>query len=114
MSLSDLNLSQLSKEDRLRLVKFVCSFAWADLRIADKERSFVQKLVRKVRLDAEEKRLVEEWLEVPPLAEELDPAEVPREHRSLFLATARAMVEADGEVAEEEAENLELFAQLLR
>jgi uncharacterized tellurite resistance protein B-like protein len=113
MSLSDLNLSQLSKEDRLRLVKFVCSFAWADLQIADSERSFVHKLVRKLRLDSEEKKLVEEWLEIPPRPEELDPAEIPREHRTLFLATAREMVAADGEIAEEEVENLALFEQLL-
>lgn len=113
MSLTDLNLSQLSKDDRLRLVKFVCSFAWADLQIATSERTFVHKLVRKLRLDAEERELVEEWLEVPPRPEELDPAEIPREHRALFLATARAMIEVDGEIAEEEVENFALFEQLL-
>lgn len=108
-----MTLTELTKEDRLRLVKFVCSFAWADLSIADSERSFVHKLVRKLKLDAEEKRQVEEWLEIPPLAEELDPAEIPREHRQLFLSVAREMIEADGEVSEEEVENFALFEQLL-
>ncbi len=113
MSVSEQNLSQLSKEDRLRLVKFVCSFAWADLQIADSERHFVHKLVRKLRLDAEEKKLVDEWMEIPPRPEELDPAEIPREHRALFLEIAREMIAADGEIAEEEVENLSLFEQLL-
>lgn len=113
MTLSEQDLSQLSKEDRLRLVKFVCSFAWADLQVADSERTFVHKLVRKLRLDAEEKKLVDDWLEIPPRPEELDPAEIPREHRALFLSTAREMIEADGEIAEEEVENFALFEQLL-
>jgi uncharacterized tellurite resistance protein B-like protein len=108
-----MSLSELSKEDRLRLVKFVCSFAWADLQIADSERTFVHKLVRKMKLDPEERIKVEEWLEIPPHAEELDPAEIPREHRALFLTTAREMIEADGEIAEEELENFALFEQLL-
>jgi uncharacterized tellurite resistance protein B-like protein len=108
-----MTLSELSKEDRLRLVKFVCSFAWADLSVADSERSFIQKLVRKLKLDPEEKKQVEEWLEIPPRAEELDPSEIPREHRTLFLSAAREMIQADGQVAEEELENLALFEALL-
>jgi uncharacterized tellurite resistance protein B-like protein len=108
-----MSLNAMGKEDRLRLVKFVCSFAWADLSVADSERSFVHKLMRKMKLDPEEKAQVEEWLEVPPPAEELDPAEIPREHRKVFLAAAREMIEADGSVSEEELETFALFEQLL-
>ena len=43
-------MKQLSKEDRLQLMKFVCSFAWADLRIEQAEREMVHKLVRKLKL----------------------------------------------------------------
>ena len=35
----------LPREDRLRLMKFVCSFAWADLEIHVKEREFVGKMI---------------------------------------------------------------------
>lgn len=108
-----MTLSELSKEDRLRLVKFVCSFAWADLHITETERGFVHKLVRKLKLDPDERRQVDEWLEMPPRAEDLDPTEIPREHRALFLSTAREMIEVDGEIAEEEVENFALFEQLL-
>ncbi|MFW5924536.1 MAG: TerB family tellurite resistance protein [Myxococcota bacterium] len=105
---------RLDREDRLRLMKFVCSFAWADLEIQDAEREFVKKLVRSLELDEEETALVEQWLEVPPPAEELDPAQVPRGHREMFLRAARAMVASDGQIDENEAENLELLEALLR
>ncbi len=106
-------MNELSKEDRLRLMKFVCSFAWADLRIDEAERKMVQKLVRRLKLNADEKKQVEEWLELPPAAEDLDPGQIPDAHRAVFLSTAREMIEVDGEVAEEELENFELLATLL-
>lgn len=108
-----MKISQLSKEDRLRLMKFVCSFAWADLHIAESERKMVQKLVRRLKLNKDEKQIVEGWLEIPPKAEELDPTQIPDSHRALFLTTAREMIEIDGEIAPEEVENFELLEQLL-
>jgi len=106
-------MNELSKEDRLQLMKFVCSFAWADLRIDEAERKMVKKLMRKLKLNADEKKQVDEWLELPPTAEDLDPGQIPDAHRALFLSAAREMIEVDGEVAEEELENFELLAQLL-
>lgn len=103
----------LNRDDRLRLMKFVCSFAWADLEVRDEERDFVAKLVRSLELDEDEAAQVEKWLQVPPRAEELDPNEIPREHREIFLRSARAMVASDGEVEEREAENLALLEALL-
>ena len=85
-------LGNLDSEDRLRLMRFICSFAWADLEIQDEERSFVAKMSEKLGLTAEELDQVRSWLEVPPPAEELDPSQIPREHRQLFLDAARAMV----------------------
>jgi len=107
-------LSKLKHEDRLRLLKFVCSFAWADLEIADEERSFVKKMIADLGISEEEAGTVEQWLEVPPPAEELDPEEIPREHRQLFLDAVRAMVVVDGRVDPDEAENLALFEMLVK
>ena len=106
-------MKQLSHEDRMRLMRFVCSFAWADLRITESERDFIHKTVRKLKLSAEEREMVEGWLKLPPPAEKLDPAKIPPAHRQLFIQTAREMIEADGEISEEEVENFELIAQLL-
>lgn len=107
-------LDQLDREDRLQLMRFVCSFAWADLEVTDRERDFVVKMVDRLGLDDDERSQVDKWLEVPPHPDELDPEDVPREHRELFLDAARAMILSDGEVDDVEAENLIILDQLLR
>lgn len=107
-------MQKLSSKDRLRLMKFVCSFVWADLEVKDSERKFVEKTMKKLRLDEAEKAQVQQWLEVPPRAEEVDPTKIPAAHRQLFLDTIRDVITADGEVARDEWENLTLFEQLLR
>ena len=107
-------LDTLDREDRLRLMRFVCSFAWADLEVQDAERDFIKKLIERLELDADDRAKVEEWLAVPPRAEEVDPSEIPTAHRQLFLDTTRAMVVADGRVDMEEAENLALLELLVR
>lgn len=107
-------LAELNSEDRLRLMRFICSFAWADLEVQDEERGFVAKMAAKLGLSDEEIDQVREWLEVPPRAEDLDPSQIPREHRQLFIDAARAMVVADGRVDPEEAENLALFEMLVQ
>lgn len=107
-------LDTLDREDRLRLMKFICSFAWADLEIQDEERDFVQRLVEQLELDEAEAAQVEQWLQLPPTADELDPAEIPKAHRQLFLDTARAMIVADGRIDADEAENFALFEMLVR
>jgi len=107
-------LDALNKEDRLQLMRFVCSFAWADLEIADAEREFIVKMVVRLGLDEEEQEQVATWLEVPPPVDDLDPADIPKEHRQLFLDAAKAMIMSDGSVEDVEAENLIILDQLLR
>lgn len=106
-------LDRLSREERLRLMKFVCSFAWADLNVQKEERTFVAKLVERLNLDEEERKRVREWLKVPPPPEEVDPSRIPREHRELFLEAVRGVVAADKVLDPEEYESLKLFEQLL-
>jgi uncharacterized tellurite resistance protein B-like protein len=108
------NLARLSREERLRLLRFVTSFAWADLTIRDEERAFVARLVRRMALEAEDARAVTGWLAVPPSPDDVDPTEVPHVHRQLFVDAAREVVLADGEVAPEEREYLKLLEQLTR
>jgi hypothetical protein len=84
------------------------------LEVTPLERDFIVKMVDKLDLDDEEREQVAEWLEVPPRADDLDPADIPREHRQLFLDAARAMILSDGDVDDVEAENLVILEQLLR
>jgi uncharacterized tellurite resistance protein B-like protein len=106
-------LKNLSREERLQLMRFVCSFAWADLEIKSKERALVRKMVKELELEPDEVKQVDEWLKVPPRAEEVDPAAIPRAHRQMFLDAARRMINADGDVDAEEAESFALLEDLL-
>ncbi len=107
-----MELTDLDREDRLRLMRFVCSFAWADLEVQDDEKEFVTKLIDRLGLqdDAEQ---IQRWLKSPPPPEEVDPTRVPRAHRELFLDAARAVFGADGVIDPKEQENFELLEQLL-
>jgi len=105
-------LDSLSRDDRLRLMKFVCSFAWADLEVQDDERAFVGRLMKALGLE-EDREQIEAWLRRPPRPEEVDPTRVPRAHRELFLDAAKMLFNADGVVDPKERENFELLEQLL-
>jgi len=106
-------MDRLDREDRLRLVKFVCTFAWADLEIRPEERAFVDHIVRSLKLSDEDQSKVEGWLEVPPSPESVDPTQIPLAQRKLFLDSIEGVITSDGRVAPEERENLALLRDLL-
>jgi len=107
-------MQQLSREERLKLLRFVCSFVWADLEVSPDERAFVRRMVQKLKLHPAEAREVEAWLEVPPTPDSVDPASIPPKHRKLFLESVKAAVLADGVARPEEQADLVLFERLLR
>jgi hypothetical protein len=104
---------KLAPADRLKLLRFVCSFVWTDLRVTQAERDFVMRIVGRLNLPAAEVKQVEAWLAAPPAMDAVDPMAVPAEHRHLFLQAAQAAVEADGRVVPAEADALALFRELL-
>lgn len=107
-------LSTLDSDARLQLMKFVCSFAWADLEVNEAERAYVTKLIEQLDLDPAEATEVEGWLSSPPPPDEVDPFDIPVEHREIFLKTMLEMIAADGELAPAETENYNLLSQLVR
>jgi uncharacterized tellurite resistance protein B-like protein len=106
-------MEQLSREDRLRLVKFLCSFAWADLEVRPEERRFVDHVVRALDLSDDDRTKVAGWIAIPPKPEAVDPTRIPLAQRELFLQSIEGMIAADGEIAPEERENLALLRDLL-
>lgn len=106
-------LKDLSDDEKLRLLRFMCAFAWADLEIADKERDLVLGIIRALELPAEEAALAATWLDHPPSEDDLDPYEIPDAHRRLFLEAALEMVGADDVVDVMEAENFAIFEALM-
>ena len=107
-------LQDLEREERMRLMKFVCSFAWADLEIHPDERAYIARMVQRIQLNPEEQKQVALWLQVPPHVSEIDPTTIPRAHRATFVESILGLIEADGVVSEEERDNFELFENLLR
>ena len=114
-SLSDggVKLRTLSARDRLQLLKFVCSFVWADLDVGPSEKTFVLSLTQRLGLPDAEVRQVQAWLETPPPVEEVDPSLVPPQHRRLFLEAIEQALTSDGAVTPPESESLALLRQLL-
>ena len=109
-----LMFTDLDRTERMRLVRFVCSFAWADLEVSIEERAFIHDLINRLELDDSERRLVDGWIVAPPAPEEVDPADIPQAHRKLFLDTVLALSAADGELAAAETESFNLLSQLVR
>ncbi len=107
-------LQDLESHERMQLMKFVCSFAWADLEIHPHEREFVAGMVQRLELAPKERELVRRWLEVPPYPHEVDPTAVPFAHRKTFVESIVGIIESDGVVSEEERDSLALFESLLR
>lgn len=109
-----MGIEELDRASRLRLVRFVCSFAWADLEIQDAERKLVLKLLAELGLDEGERAEAEKWLALPPYPEDVDPLDIPIEHRQIFLNTVLQVIGADGVVDPKEMETLSIFEKLLR
>jgi len=69
-------------------------------------------MIDKLGLQQDRER-IEHWLAHPPAPEEVDPTEVPRQHRELFIEAIRGLVAADNVIDPNEREMLSLFEQLL-
>jgi len=106
-------LNELGREERLQLMKFVCTFAWADLKVQQAERRFIFELVQKLGLDSDEIAQVERWLSVPPPSDEVDPTEIPEAHRRLFLDVVDQLARADGRIYQRERETIALLRDLV-
>jgi len=106
-------LDMLTVDEKVRLVRFMCSFAWADLDVSERERRMIADLIRMLNLPEGVASEAEGWLDHPPDEEDLDPYDIPLEQRRIFVDAAARMVSADGVVDPMEVENFALFEALL-
>jgi bacterioferritin len=107
-------MAELDRPTKLKLMEFVCSFAWADLSVHPSERQMVFSLMEKLHIDdPEDRKSVVSWLKSPPPFEDLDPLEIPREHRDLFIDECEVMIRADGVIKPEEADAIRLLREIL-
>lgn len=106
-------LDALNRDERMLLLRFVCAFAWTDRAVQAREQSFVERLIRRLGLDAEDTKEVRGWLQAAPAAGSLDPNAIPLAHRRAFVETARGLLYADGEVDAVERAELEKLEKAL-
>lgn len=104
---------KLSRGERLQLLKFACAAVWSDLEVSATEKSFILSLALRLGLPEDDVDKVRQWLETPPLPEEVDPNRVPPEHRQIFLEAIQEAVEADHVVDAPEHETVRLLRELL-
>jgi hypothetical protein len=104
---------KMNATERMNLMRFVCSFVWTDLKVAQQERDLVMRIAGRLGLTEAESKQVAQWLQVPPNVEEVDPASIPPGHRQLFLQAAELAIKADGRVVQAERDSLALFRDLL-
>lgn len=105
---------KLDSAAKLRLLEFVCSFAWTDLKVQQPERDLVMRAVGRLGLGDDDVKKVQGWLKAPPPADDVDPTSIPKEHRQAFFDAAVAVARADGRIVPAERDQLLLFRDLLR
>lgn len=106
-------LEKLTDDEKLRLLRFLCTFAWADLSVGDPERRLVQDLIRRFGLGSDDSIMAAGWLDHPPNEEDIDPTDIPKEHRQLVLDAVLEMVSVDGHVDSMEAESFAVLSALM-
>lgn len=102
-------LDKIDKTSRLRLLRVVAAAAWVDGEVDERERAFVEKLLEKLPIGDDERKVVRGYLDTPPHPAEIDPGKIPREHREHLMSLVSELMHADGKVGEEE---LEAFREL--
>ena len=105
---------QLDTAAKMRLLEFVCSFAWTDLKVKQAERDLIMRAVGRMGLGDKEANMVKGWLASPPPAEDVDPTAIPKAHRQAFFDAAIAVARADGRIVPAERDQLVLFRDLLQ
>jgi tellurite resistance protein len=107
-------MDSLDPETRLKLCAFACAFAWADFTVQPEEREHLARLVKRLKLDEDERRKVEAWLKSPPPLDDLDPQGIPQAKRALFLKEAEDVIRADGVVQPEEEDSIKVLRRILK
>ena len=103
----------LSRDERLLLLRFVCAFAWTDHSIHEGERKFVERLIERMQLSREDRTEALAYLHVAPSPEATNPKLVPKEHRRVFIESVRALIYADADVDAEERDRFEKLKAVL-
>lgn len=105
--------TSLSSEEKLQIMRFICAFAWADLKVVTAEKHFIEQFASVLELTESEKISVNSWVKHPPRPEEIDPFGIPHHLRETIISAAKAISMVDGDFDPKESELLNLLSNLI-
>jgi hypothetical protein len=106
-------MTNLPRADRMRVLRFASSFLWADLELASAERAFFTRLAGELGLGDDDIEAASDLLDLPPAAEDVDPARIPPALADTVRDVALRAIAADGRVAPREMTMFHLLDELL-
>jgi uncharacterized tellurite resistance protein B-like protein len=106
-------LERLDRTTRMRLLRVLAAAAWVDGEVQDHERAFMQKLLDKLPLGADERAAALGYLDKPPHPAEADPTKIPPEHREALVKLVWQVIGADGKISDEEMQTVKDLEELL-
>lgn len=99
----------LTETERVELMRFLCSFAWADGEVQPEEKTVLERVLGGLGLGAEARAEVEPWLATAPDVEGRELKAIDEQKRAAFIDRAYEVAAADGEIAAEELKHLKMF-----
>jgi len=103
----------LPNADRLCILRFAASFLWADLSVDLAEHAFFVDLARELGVPPAKLPDILDLLNVPPLAELVDPTRVSPQLAQTVRDVALRAIASDGKVLPREMELFDLLDELL-
>ncbi|MEC8379189.1 MAG: hypothetical protein VXZ96_02635 [Myxococcota bacterium] len=105
--------TSLNSDEKLQIMRFICAFAWADLKVVSAEKHFIEQFSIVLELSENEKNSVKSWIKHPPRPEEIDPFSISPHLKETIIAAAKAISMVDGDFDSKEAELLNLLSNLI-
>jgi uncharacterized tellurite resistance protein B-like protein len=106
-------LERLDRTTRLRLLRVLAAAAWVDGEVQDHERAFVEKLLDKLPIGDDERKVALAYLDAPPHPAEVDPSKIPPEHREALVKLVWQIIGADGKISDDEMQAVKDLEELL-
>jgi uncharacterized membrane protein YebE (DUF533 family) len=104
-----MNADELTEAEQIELMRFLCSFAWADGEVHDTERTVLEQVLGGLTLSPEARADAQAWLSEPPDMEGFDFGAISPEKRSAFIDQAFAVAAAHDGLGAQEIRHLKMF-----
>ncbi len=109
-----MDLDGLTDKERVDLMRFLCSFAWADGEVQAEERTVLERVLGSLGLSAEARAEATAWLLAPPPMDGFDFRAIAADKRALFIDQAFEVAAADGGLAPDELRHLQMFMRFTK